>query len=64
MAFLEDFSTALKEWVTAGDAIIVCGDINQNILSHEITTFFNDIGLRHLIFSKHDNTTAPATYIR
>jgi hypothetical protein len=59
---MEDLNTALQEWITLGDQLIVCGDINENIMNHHITTFFANLGLRHLIFSKHDPTSAPATY--
>ena len=61
-AFLEDLKTDLDSWIAAGDALVVCGDINQDILSTEIVDYFEDIGLRHLIFSKHDPTNAPPTY--
>jgi hypothetical protein len=61
-AFLEDFRAAIEEWKTEGDALIICGDINENIRSQAVTSYFEDLGLRHLIFSKHDPATAPATY--
>jgi hypothetical protein len=61
---MEDLNTALQEWITMGDQLVVCGDINENIMNHHITTFFANLGLRHLIFSKHDPTSAPATYYR
>jgi exonuclease III len=64
LAFMEDLNTALQEWITLGDQLIVCGDINKNIMNHHITTFFTNLGLRHLIFSKHNPTSAPATYYR
>jgi hypothetical protein len=61
-AFLEDLRADLLAWSALGDALIVCGDINDNILSQATTNFFEDVGLRHLIFSKHDSSQAPATY--
>jgi hypothetical protein len=58
-----DFSNGRKV-ITMGDQLIVCGDINKNIMNNHITTFFANLGLRHLIFSKHDPASAPATYCR
>ena len=63
-AFMEDLRDELLSWINKGDALIVCGDINEDILSHNITSFFDNLGLRHLIFSKHDSSLAPATYYR
>jgi exonuclease III len=63
LAFLEDLQEAIAEWTAVGDAIILCGDLNQDdILSNEITTFFQNVGLRNLIFSRHDSGEAPAMY--
>jgi exonuclease III len=62
LAFLEDLQEAIAEWTAMGDAIILCGDLNQDILSIEITTFFHNVGLRNLIFSKHDSSEGPVTY--
>jgi hypothetical protein len=62
LAFLEDFQAELQTWIDMGDALVVCGDINDDILGPTVTNFFDGLGLRHLIFSKHDSATAPATY--
>jgi exonuclease III len=63
-AFLEDLKRDIDSWTAAGDALVLCGDINQDILSPQIVNFFESAGLRHLIFSKHDSSLAPPTYYR
>jgi len=63
-AFLEDFHAELLSWIAAGDLLVVCGDINDDILNDTIKEFFGNLGLRHLIFSKHNPTTSPPTFIR
>ena len=44
-----------------GDLLIACGDMNQDVLSPEIQGYFSSLNLRHLIFSRHDSSLAPAT---
>ncbi len=63
-AFMEDFLSELTAWLAMGDQLIICGDINEDILSDAIATYFSDLGLRHLIFSRHNHTSAPPTYYR
>ena len=60
-AFLEDFQLEIESWTDAGDALVICGDINDDILGGTVEEFFEDLGLRHLIFSKHDSAQAPPT---
>jgi len=62
-AFLDDLRTETNQWIQEGDQIVLCGDINQDILSDEITEYFTSLGLRHLIFAKHPPADAPPTYI-
>jgi exonuclease III len=45
-AFLDDFRDAINEWKAEGDALIICGDINENIQSQAVTSYFEDLGLR------------------
>ena len=63
-AFFDDLGVALRDASDAGDLLIVCGDLNQDVLHPSITTFFTQAGLRHLLFSKHNPEFAPATYSR
>ena len=63
-AFLQDLHTDLESFQSAGDLLVVCGDMNQDILSGEITQFFNSLQMKNLTFSRHDPTQAPATMIR
>ena len=63
-AFLEDLAEAIHAWTALGDQLIVCGDINEDVLSTPITDFFTGLGLRNLIFSRHDSAQAPATCYR
>ena len=63
-AFFEDLGTALCNASDTGDLLIICGDINQDVLHPSITTFFARLGLCSLIFSMHDPEFAPATYSR
>ena len=63
-AFLEDFQQEIESRTDAGDALVICGDINDDILGDTVVEFFEDLGLRHLIFSKHDSAQAPPTCTR
>ena len=64
MAFLQDLATDVTMATHAGEMIILCGDINQDVTDESIETYFASLGLRNLIFSRHPSTLAPATYNR
>ena len=61
IAFLQDLHAELETFQNEGDLLVVCGDTNQDVLSAEVTQFFASLQLKHLIFSRHDSTAAPAT---
>ena len=63
-AFFEDLATAIADWQALGDLVIVCGDINHDVLHPTITNYFHQLGLHNLIFSHHNPSNAPATYAR
>ena len=60
-AFLEDLHIELSKFQADGDLLIVCGDMNQDVLSPEIQAYFSSLHLRNHIFSRHDSSLAPAT---
>ena len=63
-AFLDDLHIELSKFQADGDLLIVCGDMNQDVLSPEIQTYFSSLSLCNLIFSRHDPSSAPATMSR
>lgn len=63
-AFMEDLDHAITTWLTAGDQLIICGDINDDVLSNRIKTFFGQHNLRNLMFDRHNAANAPPTYFR
>jgi exonuclease III len=63
-AFLEDLENNIQEWIQGGDQVLVCGDLNHNILSRKITTLFQSHNMSNLIFRKHGSLNAPSTYYK
>jgi hypothetical protein len=63
-AFLEDLRDEVLKWKHLGDSLVLCGDINADVLSPEIVSFFSQLGLHNLIFSKHNSASAPSTMER
>ena len=61
-AFLQDLAMDITIAIMAGEMIIVCGDVNQDVNGNTITSYFASLGLHHLLFLRHLPTTAPATY--
>ena len=63
-AFMEDLKAEVQAWIPGGDQIILGGDLNDEIRSPFIKSFFADLGMHNLIFQKHDETLAPTTFFR
>ena len=61
-AFLEDLQKEIRQWIATGDQIILCGDFNEDVLGANLTTYFEELGMHHLIFQRHDSSRAPPTY--
>jgi exonuclease III len=61
-AFLEDLKEQLSEWIEQGDQVLVCGDLNHDILSPTIVSFFEKFHMTNLIHDRHDSYGAPSTY--
>ena len=61
---MQDLANDVTTAATAGETIIICGDINQDVTDSAIDSYFTSLGLRNLIFSRHSSTSAPATYNR
>ena len=64
LAFLQDLAIDIQLASQAGEMIIVCGDINQDVTEASIESYFVSLGLQNLIFSRHPAASAPATYNR
>ena len=62
MAFLQDLAVNVTTAATAGEMIITCSDINQDVTDGTIDEYFTSLGLRNLIFLWHPSTSAPTTY--
>ena len=61
-ALFKDLAMTIQDCIASGDIVIVCGDVNEDVLSPTITNFLQELGLCHLIFQKHDPSMASATY--
>jgi hypothetical protein len=63
-AFLEDLAKELEKWNNGGDQILLCGDLNHDISSQKIQSFFDQFHMVNLIYDsdKHDSAEAPSTY--
>ncbi|MGL5935878.1 MAG: endonuclease/exonuclease/phosphatase family protein, partial [Cetobacterium sp.] len=61
-AFLEDLAKELEEWKNIGDQILLCGDLNHDISSRKIQSFFDQFHMTNLIYNKHGSAEAPSTY--
>ena len=54
----------ISKFQADGDLLIVCNDMNQDVLSPEIQAYFSSLHLRNLVFSRHNPALAPATMNR
>jgi hypothetical protein len=63
-AFLKDLKKNVAKWIEMGDQVLVCGDLNHNVLSPKIVSMFQELQMTNLIFDKHDESNAPSTYYR
>ena len=63
MASLEDFESQLREWLAAGDHIIVGGNLNQHVLHQDIQELFKSNHMVDVLASRHDLYSAPPTFM-
>ena len=63
-AFWLDLRSEIEEWLLSGDQLIIGGDVNDEVRSPFVDSFFSDLGLHNLIFEHHDPSNAPTTYFR
>lgn len=62
---MEDLEKEAKAWLATGDHIIIGGDVNDDIFGDDITELFqNKLHMNDLIYCKHPQAEAPATYVR
>jgi hypothetical protein len=61
-AFMEDLKSHIRQSIKEGDQVIVCGDLNHNVFSKTVTTFFESLNMTNLIYDKHNPSEAPSTY--
>ena len=62
-AFMEDLEMELQDWLSKGDHIILGGDLNQEVLHPEIQEMFARNGMVNAIGTRHDMSSAPATFM-
>ena len=58
-AFWEDLGTAIDEWKSNEEQLIICGDWNTDITAREITSFMQTRNLQEAILYRHGNTPPP-----
>jgi exonuclease III len=61
-AFMEDLAIHIEQRMQEGDQVLICGDLNHDVRSQQVTKMFEDLHLVHLIYAKHDATNAPSTH--
>jgi hypothetical protein len=61
-AFMEDLRAQIQQWIDEGDQVLIGGDLNHDVLSQTVTSFFDKLGMTNLIYDRHDSTLAPSTY--
>jgi hypothetical protein len=61
-AFMEDLKRNIQQWIDEGDQVLIGGDLNHDILSPKVKSFFDDLGMSNLIYDRHDSKEAPSTY--
>ncbi len=63
-AILEDLVSAMTEWKTLGDHLILGMDANEDIRHGEVHTLLAEVGLREVILDHHSDLSPPATQNR
>jgi hypothetical protein len=61
-AFMEDLKKDIKQWIAEGDQVLICGDLNHNVLSTKVNEFFEELQMTNMIYDRHDYSNAPSTY--
>jgi endonuclease/exonuclease/phosphatase family metal-dependent hydrolase len=57
--FGEDLITAVKEWIEAGDQVILLMDVNEDVREGSLTLELAEAGLTELITDKHGHDWPP-----
>ena len=60
-AFWTDLEKDIRKWQDKGDSIIIGGDINDDVLGQQVTTFFKEVQMKNAILDRHNAKASPAT---
>jgi exonuclease III len=63
-ALLEDLQREIEIWQEEGDQILICGDLNHEVMEPTITNLFTKLSMKNLLYEKHSYTDAPSTYFK
>jgi endonuclease/exonuclease/phosphatase (EEP) superfamily protein YafD len=59
--FWSHLKEELQQWHEAGERVIIMGDVNEDVRSKRIKSFFAQFGMTEVILKKH-GSAAPNTY--
>jgi hypothetical protein len=59
---MEDLGSRLEKLKTKEELLIVFGNLNTEVCSSEIVSFFDKYNMRKIILDRHCNSIPPATY--
>jgi hypothetical protein len=61
-ALYEELFLACSEWLASGDQLIVGIDANEDVRCGQTAEFFQTLGMKEAILSRHSDSSPPATH--